>query len=107
MESFFNSLINIPSDFIWKYLFYILIGLGLFFTIRFGFIQFRYFIEMFRIVGEKPEGNKGVSSMQAFFISASRHREFDWCSLSNCDRRTGRCILDVGSSCSRYGFKLC
>lgn len=71
MESFFNSLINIPSDFIWKYLFYILIGLGLFFTIRFGFIQFRYFIEMFRIVGEKPEGNKGVSSMQAFFISAA------------------------------------
>lgn len=36
MESFFNSLINIPSDFIWKYLFYILIGLGLFFTLRFG-----------------------------------------------------------------------
>ncbi|MCY7763462.1 alanine:cation symporter family protein [Bacillus spizizenii] len=71
MESFFNSLINIPSDFIWKYLFYILIGLGLFFTLRFGFIQFRYFIEMFRIVGEKPEGNKGVSSMQAFFISAA------------------------------------
>ncbi|BAI85500.2 amino acid carrier protein [Bacillus subtilis subsp. natto BEST195] len=64
-------MINIPSDFIWKYLFYILIGLGLFFTIRFGFIQFRYFIEMFRIVGEKPEGNKGVSSMQAFFISAA------------------------------------
>ncbi|MCC2928996.1 alanine/glycine:cation symporter family protein [Bacillus mojavensis] len=71
MESFFNSLINIPSDFIWKYLFYILIGLGLFFTLRFGFIQFRYFIEMFRIVGEKPDGNKGVSSMQAFFISAA------------------------------------
>lgn len=71
MESFFNSLINIPSDFIWNYLFYILIGLGLFFTIRFGFIQFRYFIEMFRIVGEKPKGNKGVSSMQAFFISAA------------------------------------
>ncbi|MGM0951133.1 MAG: alanine/glycine:cation symporter family protein [Bacillota bacterium] len=71
MESFFNSLINIPSAFIWKYLFYILVGLGLFFTLRFGFIQFRYFIEMFRIVGEKPDGNKGVSSMQAFFISAA------------------------------------
>ncbi|MCO4850636.1 alanine/glycine:cation symporter family protein [Bacillus vallismortis] len=71
MESLFNSLINIPSAFIWKYLFYILVGLGLFFTLRFGFIQFRYFIEMFRIVGEKPDGNKGVSSMQAFFISAA------------------------------------
>ncbi|WP_039074082.1 alanine/glycine:cation symporter family protein [Bacillus sp. MSP13] len=71
MESLFNNLINIPSAFIWKYLFYILVGLGLFFTLRFGFIQFRYFIEMFRIVGEKPDGNKGVSSMQAFFISAA------------------------------------
>lgn len=64
-------MINIPSVFIWDFLVYILVGLGLFFTIRFGFIQFRYFIEMFRIVGEKPVGNKGVSSMQAFFISAA------------------------------------
>lgn len=64
-------MINIPSAFIWDFLVYILVGLGLFFTIRFGFIQFRYFIEMFRIVGEKPVGNKGVSSMQAFFISAA------------------------------------
>ncbi|MGO0713448.1 alanine/glycine:cation symporter family protein [Bacillus subtilis] len=71
MESFFSNLINIPSAFIWDFLVYILVGLGLFFTIRFGFIQFRYFIEMFRIVGEKPVGNKGVSSMQAFFISAA------------------------------------
>ncbi|TYS25663.1 alanine:cation symporter family protein [Bacillus subtilis] len=71
MESFFSKLINIPSAFIWDFLVYILVGLGLFFTIRFGFIQFRYFIEMFRIVGEKPVGNKGVSSMQAFFISAA------------------------------------
>lgn len=109
MESFFNSLINIPSDFIWKYLFYILIGLGLFFTIRFGFIQFRYFIEMFRIVGEKREGNKGVSSMQAFFISAASRvgtGNLTGVALAS-DWRTGRCILDVGSSCSRYGFKLC
>lgn len=73
MESLFYSLINIPSAFIWKYLFYILVGLGLFFTLRFGFIQFRYFIEMFRIVGEKPDGNKGVSSMQAFL--SRRHPE--------------------------------
>lgn len=71
MESFFSNLINIPSAFIWDFLVYILVGLGLFFTIRFGFIQFRYFIEMFRIVGEKPVGNKGVSSMQGFFISAA------------------------------------
>ncbi|MCY9136140.1 alanine:cation symporter family protein [Bacillus atrophaeus] len=71
MEAFLNDVINIPNNFIWKYLVYILVGTGLFFTFRFRFIQFHYFIEMFRIVGEKPEGNKGVSSMQAFFISAA------------------------------------
>ncbi|WNV81616.1 alanine/glycine:cation symporter family protein [Bacillus atrophaeus] len=71
MEAFLNDVINIPNNFIWKYLVYILVGTGLFFTFRFRFLQFHYFIEMFRIVGEKPEGNKGVSSMQAFFISAA------------------------------------
>ncbi|KXZ15114.1 sodium:alanine symporter [Bacillus nakamurai] len=69
MEAFINDIINVPNDFIWKYLVYILVGIGLFFTFRFRFIQINYFIEMFRIVGEKP--SKGVSSMQAFFISAA------------------------------------
>ncbi|USY34598.1 alanine/glycine:cation symporter family protein [Bacillus velezensis] len=71
MEAFISEIINVPNDFIWKYLVYILVGIGLYFTFRFRFIQFQYFIEMFRIVGEKPQGNKGVSSMQAFFISAA------------------------------------
>lgn len=109
MESFFSNLINIPSAFIWDFLVYILVGLGLFFTIRFGFIQFRYFIEMFRIVGEKPVGNKGVSSMQAFFISAASRvgtGNLTGVALAIATGGPG-CILDVGSCCSRHGFKLC
>ena len=64
MEAFISEIINVPNDFIWKYLVYILVGIGLYFTFRFRFIPVLF--EMFRIVGEKPQGNKGVSSMQAF-----------------------------------------
>lgn len=69
MEEILSEIINVPSGFIWTYLVYILIGIGLFFTFKLKFVQFRYFFEMFRIVGQKEEKGKGVSSLQAFFIS--------------------------------------
>lgn len=71
MEEILSEIINVPSRFIWTYLVYILIGIGLFFTFKLKFVQFRYFFEMFRIVGQKEEKGKGVSSLQAFFISAA------------------------------------
>lgn len=71
MEEILSKVINVPSGYIWTYLVYILIGLGLYFTFKLKFVQFRFFIEMFRIVGEKKEKGKGVSSLQAFFISAA------------------------------------
>lgn len=71
MEEILSEIINVPSGFIWTYLVYILIGIGLFFTFKLKFVQFRYFFEMFRIVGQKEEKGKGVSSLQAFFISAA------------------------------------
>lgn len=30
MEAFISEIINVPNDFIWKYLVYILVGIGLF-----------------------------------------------------------------------------
>ncbi|MFT0800982.1 alanine/glycine:cation symporter family protein [Bacillus swezeyi] len=71
MEEILSEIIKVPSGFIWTYLVYILIGIGLYFTFKLRFVQFRYFIEMFRIVGQKEEKGKGVSSLQAFFISAA------------------------------------
>ena len=53
MEEILSEIINVPSGFIWTYLVYILIGIGLFFTFKLKFVQFRYFFEMFRIVGQK------------------------------------------------------
>ncbi|MCM3636296.1 alanine:cation symporter family protein [Sporosarcina luteola] len=65
-------LVGPANDFIWTY---ILIGLllliGLYFTIRTKFVQFRLFGEMFRLIFEKREGNRGVSAFQAFTISAA------------------------------------
>ena len=53
----------------------VLAGTGLFFTWKTGFVQFRMIPEMFRVVFEKApadeKGNKGISSFQAFTISAA------------------------------------
>ncbi|MGD6816020.1 alanine/glycine:cation symporter family protein [Metabacillus sp. 113a] len=73
---FINTLFYGYYDLLWgNLLIYMLIGLGLFFTIRSRFIQVRFFGEMIRLLGDKNmlsgEGGKGVSSLQAFFISAA------------------------------------
>lgn len=61
------------SDFIWTYiLLAVLVGCGLYFTIRTRFVQFRYIGEMFRLLGEGAvEGCKGkhINSFQAFAVS--------------------------------------
>ena len=58
-----------------KLLLYMLVGIGLFFTFRTKFVQFRMIPEMFRVITEKApvgkDGKKGISSFQAFTISAA------------------------------------
>ena len=73
-----NNLVISVNDFIWTYiLISMLIVLGLYFTIRTRFVQFRYLKEMFILLGDgasKDTNKEGkVSSFQAFCISmASR-----------------------------------
>ncbi|WP_042275103.1 alanine/glycine:cation symporter family protein [[Clostridium] dakarense] len=71
-----NKLVLSANNFIWTYiLISALIVLGLYFTVKTNFVQFRYFKEMFRLLGEgsskeaKKEGK--VSSFQAFCISTA------------------------------------
>ena len=71
-----NKLVLSVNDFIWTYiLIAMLIVLGIYFTVRTRFVQFRYFKEMFRLLGDgaskdaKKEGK--VSSFQAFCISTA------------------------------------
>lgn len=67
------------NDILWSYvLIVLLIGCGLFFTIRTRFVQFRMIGEMVRLLGDavpkgKKDGKKQISSFQAFVVSlASR-----------------------------------
>ncbi|MGD6794743.1 alanine/glycine:cation symporter family protein [Metabacillus indicus] len=73
---FLNGMISGGNTILWSYLLiYMLVGLGLYFTVRSRFVQFRYFGEMFRLLKEpamvSKEGKRGISSLQAFFISAA------------------------------------
>lgn len=57
---------------LWEYvLIYVLIGLGIYFSIRTKFVQIRLFPEMFRVITEKKDGETGVSAFQAFTISTA------------------------------------
>ena len=74
--SFLENLVGNINSFMYSYLLiYMLIIIGLYFTIRTGFVQFRLIPEMFRVITEKApvgkDGKKGISSFQAFTISAA------------------------------------
>ncbi len=68
-----ESIINGTNTLLWSYVLIImLIGIGLYFTIRTKFVQFRMIPEMFRLLGEGVNANKkGISSFQAFCISTA------------------------------------
>ena len=71
-----NEIINLLNDLMWGYiLIAVLIILGVYFSFRTNFVQVRYFGEMFRLLGDKAlttkGGKKGISSFQAFTISAA------------------------------------
>ncbi|RLQ86744.1 alanine/glycine:cation symporter family protein [Planomicrobium sp. Y74] len=60
------------NNLLWTYiLIALLLGLGIYFTIRTKFVQVRLFGEMFRVISEKKDGEKGVSAFQAFTISTA------------------------------------
>lgn len=74
--SFIENIVGEMNTFMYSYLLiYMLVGIGLFFTIRTKFVQFRMIPEMFRVITEKApvneKGEKGISSFQAFTISAA------------------------------------
>ena len=71
-----NNLVLQVNDFIWSYILIImLVVLGVYFTVKTRFVQFRYIKEMFRIlgdgVGKKSDKEGKISSFQAFCISTA------------------------------------
>lgn len=75
MDWFGNALGEVNALLYSYVLIILLVGAGLFFTFKTKFIQFRLIPEMFKIITEKApidqSGKKGISSFQAFTISAA------------------------------------
>lgn len=74
--NFIESIISVGNDLFWSYiLIVVLVGLALYFTFKTGFVQFKNFKEMFRLLGDSTqssdENQKGISSFQAFTISTA------------------------------------
>ena len=69
------AIINFLNTIFWGYvLIYGLLAVGIYFTVRLGFIQFRHFGEMFRcVIGSREVDKDGISPFQALTVSlASR-----------------------------------
>lgn len=75
MSEILNNWIIVTNDWIWTYILIIfLIAAGLYFSFQSRFVQFRYFREMFRLLGQGVAGNNSknsVSSFQAFCIATA------------------------------------
>lgn len=74
MEKFVEELVSSANDLLWSsVLIVVLVALGLYFTFRMGFVQFRMIPEMFRLLfkdGMQREQGQ-VSSFQAFAIGTA------------------------------------
>ncbi len=67
-----EAIINYISNFMYSYLLIILlVGCGVYFTIRTGAVQFRLFPNQIKSVTEKPTDGKSVSSFQALMVSTA------------------------------------
>lgn len=68
----FANIINTLSDLLYTYILIILLlGTGIYFTIRTRFVQFRLFRESIRVVMEPKDGEEGLSSFQALMVSTA------------------------------------
>ncbi|MDH6678536.1 AGCS family alanine or glycine:cation symporter [Rhodococcus sp. LBL1] len=69
------ELVTDVNDYYWYGVIVLLVGLGLYFTVRSRFVQVRLLPDMLRSVVEPaeelPDGTKGISAFRAFSISAA------------------------------------
>lgn len=90
----FAQIINGLSDLLYTYvLIILLLGTGIYFTIKTRFVQFRFLKEAIRVVMEPKESEDGLSSFQALMVStASRVGTGNIAGIS-----TAICIGDPGA----------
>lgn len=67
-----TDFINALSDLLYSYILIILLlGTGIYFSIRTRFVQFRLFIESLRVVAQPGSDENGLSSFQALMVSTA------------------------------------
>jgi AGCS family alanine or glycine:cation symporter len=67
-----QELVNTINSWVWSpALIYLLLGVGLFFSIMTRFVQARMFREMLRLLFSSKESDRGISSFQALAVSLS------------------------------------
>ncbi|MCY6483346.1 alanine/glycine:cation symporter family protein [Clostridium aestuarii] len=80
MLNILENIVSIGNKWLWSYvLIIVLIALGLYFTFKSEFVQFKFLGEMFKLLGDgasnsvssNKKEHKGVSSFQAFCISTA------------------------------------
>lgn len=77
LNEFLNKYIGIANDFLWTYiLIAMLLIIGIYFTFKTKFVQFRYLGEMIKLLGDgvsrsDKNNKKKISSFQAFCISTA------------------------------------
>ena len=68
----FAEIIGTLSDWLYSYILIILlIGAGIFFTVRTKFVQFKCLKEGIKVVMEPKEDKKSISSFQALMVSTA------------------------------------
>lgn len=64
--------ISLISSYVWSNFFiYLCLSIGLYFSIRTGFLQVRYLKDMLRLLFTKKKSEEGISSFQAFALAIS------------------------------------
>ncbi len=76
MLSILEKIVSVGNTILWQYvLIVLLITMGLYFTVKSNFVQFKFLGEMFRLLGDGASNSsnekQGVSSFQAFCISTA------------------------------------
>lgn len=112
-----NDILSKLNDVMYTYVLIImLVGVGIYFTIRTRGVQLRLLKDGLKTLIEKSDrvenedGKKRVSSFQALMISTASpcgHGKYCRDCNSDCSRRPGSSFLDVVDGCHRRSFCIC
>jgi hypothetical protein len=104
----FEQFVAAANAVVWSdVLIYLLLGAGIYFSLRLRFFQVRLFKSMIREMWQGEKSAAGISSFQALAVSKGGHRQHCGGSHSYLYWRPGSRVLDVDGSLPGLGIGLC